>query len=74
MKIQLRNFEATIFIIDSCVQMLFKNQNFIVYSAFGFIFVLISDINQFNQITLIQYSKVSAHVLESTWEREENIS
>lgn len=66
MKIQLRNFEATIFIIDSCVQMLFKNQNFIVYSAFGFIFVFISDINQFDQITSIQYSRVSAHALEST--------
>jgi hypothetical protein len=66
MKIQLRNFEATIFIIDSCVQMLFKNQNFIMYSTFSFIFVFISDINQFNQITLIQYSRVSAHALEST--------
>ena len=66
MKIQLRNFEATIFIIDSCVQMLFKNQNFIVYSTFSFIFVFISDINQFDQITSIQYSRVSAHALEST--------
>ena len=74
MKIQLRNFEATIFIIDSCVQMLFKNQNFIVYSTFSFIFVFISDINQFDQITSIQYSRVSAHALESTLEREENIS
>ena len=66
MNIHLRNFEATIFIIDSCVQMLFKNQNFIVYSAFSFIFVFISDINQFDQITLIQYSTASAHALEST--------